>query len=115
MLTRDTHARIYQGELSKQRYEKLQSTAGSSRLPVREVVLSAVKDYLDEWQGAASVEIEEVVLSNSQIRFFLWLPYAYCSELRRLMTMRGKDVQDLVREAIKKAVKIDIERPGLEK
>ena len=108
MLTRDTHARIYQGEVSRQRYEKLQSAAGNTGLSVREVVLAAVKEYLKNWEGTASMDIEEVVLSNDQIRFFLWLPFADCSELCRLMMSRGKDIHDVIHEAIKKAARIDI-------
>jgi len=108
MLTRDTHARIYQGELSSQVYNRLLSMAGSSRLSVREVVSSAVKEYLNNWEGSASLDIEEVVISNDQIRFYLWLPYPDCPELDRFMTTRGRHVQDLVREAIRKASKAGI-------
>ena len=93
MLSRDTHARIYQGELSSQRCEKLRSTGDSGCSSVKELVLSAVKDYLKNWEGTASLDVEEVVLSNDRIRFFLWLPYVHCSEFCHLMIILKKDAE----------------------
>jgi hypothetical protein len=101
MLTRETHARIYQGELSEREYIELRSVANHKGLPLRELILGAIKTYLENWEPRHSLDVEEAVLNEERVRFYLWLPYENLSELDRLMTSKGSYVQQLLKKAVK--------------
>jgi hypothetical protein len=46
MLTREKHARIYQGELSAKEYSELKKSAKQENLSVRELTLDAIRESL---------------------------------------------------------------------
>jgi hypothetical protein len=99
MLTRETHARIYQGELSEKEYSELKSAANQKNLSLRGLVLEAMRKYLEDWEPRYSLDIEEVVLNDERLRFYLWLPYENLHDLDLLMASKGSYVQQLLKNA----------------
>ncbi len=109
MLTRETHARIYQGEITDNEYSKLKSSGKEESISLRELILETVRKYLEDWETKYSLDIEKVVLNNGSVRFYLWLPYQVCDKIDQLMKNRGTYVQELVRKAIWEYNKTDRE------
>ncbi|MBW2005785.1 MAG: hypothetical protein JRI72_14525 [Deltaproteobacteria bacterium] len=101
MLTRDTHARIYQGDLSKGEYDELQSLARQKNISVRDLLLDAIRAYLKNGKLRFSLNIEEVLLNTASVRFYLWLPYEIRDELDQFIKSRGTYIQEFIKKAIK--------------
>ena len=100
MLTRDTHARIYQGDLSRSKYDELQGLARQKNMTIQDLILDAIRKYLSDLKSEFSLDIEEVTLNNGGARFYLWAPYKIGDKLDRLMKSRGVYLQELVSKAI---------------
>ncbi len=101
MLTRETHARIYQGEITHNEYKELESAAKEEGISLREFILKAIRKYLENWDSRHSLDIEGVALNDGGIRVYLRVPYEKYSELDYLMKNRGTYIQELTRKAIK--------------
>jgi hypothetical protein len=112
MLTRDTHARIYQGDLSRSEHDKLQTLARQKNVTVRDLISDAINKSLRDLRSGFSQDIEEVMLHNGRLRFYLWLPYQVCGKIDRMMKNRNTYVQELVRQAIREYNKADPEDIG---
>jgi hypothetical protein len=76
MVTRDTHARIYQHELSKQEYDRVHQLASRQQFNVNELLASSVNTCLKGWGIHNFVEIEEMTVDDEKIRFYLWISAA---------------------------------------
>jgi hypothetical protein len=100
MLTRETHARIYQGEINQNEYRKLESMAREKRISLRELFIELIRKYLKNWDARYSLDIEGVALNDGRTRFYLWVPYEKYSELVRLMRRNGAYVQELLSKAV---------------
>jgi len=109
MIARDTHARIYQGDLSNSEYDKLKSLARRKNVSVRSLILDAIRKYLKDWNSRFSLNIEKVVLNNTSMRFYLWLPYEIRDEIDQFINNRGTYIQELIRKAIKDCSKTEPE------
>ena len=101
MLTRKTHARIYQGELSRHDYARLRVLASHRDMPVRELILEALKDCLNGWPGWSLLDIERVLTGDNNVRLYLWIPYDNYEELCREIKKKGFYVQELALRAIR--------------
>ncbi|MCD6298289.1 MAG: hypothetical protein J7M30_14170 [Deltaproteobacteria bacterium] len=73
------------------------------------MVSDAVRKYLGDLGPGFSRDIEEVMLHNGSVRFYLWLAYQVCGEIDQMMKNRGTYVQDLVHKAIREYNKPDPE------
>ena len=102
MPTRNTHARIYQGEFTKEAYESIHNLADQNNIPVRDFILESIREYLNSWDPSHRLDFEEVFLNDASARLYLWMPYEICDELNRLMDSRGTYVQALLKRALKK-------------
>jgi hypothetical protein len=100
MVTRETHARIYQGELSEKESSELKSAAKKKKLSLRELILDTITKYLENWEPQYSLDVEEVVLNDEHVRFYLWLPYEDLDELDHRMTGKGSYIQQLLKKAV---------------
>ncbi|MFP3870326.1 MAG: hypothetical protein ACLFVT_05520 [Syntrophobacteria bacterium] len=100
MLTRKTHAKVYQQELSKSECDKLEELAGQKATSVHEVLLKALGEYLQHWQPGTDVDVEGVATADGSMRLYLWIPYDRYDELCRETRKRGLYVQELVLEAL---------------
>jgi hypothetical protein len=60
----------------------------------------SVREYLENWEPRYSLDIEEVVLDEEHLRFYLWLPYENLDELDRLMKNEGSYAQQLLKKAV---------------
>ncbi|MBW1678257.1 MAG: hypothetical protein JRJ79_17080 [Deltaproteobacteria bacterium] len=101
MLTRETHARIYQGELAESKYRALHLLAKQKDVSPCELILEAIRKYMENWDPKYSLDIEELVLNDGSVRFYLWVPYEKYGELDRLMKSKGTYIQELFRKAIR--------------
>ena len=108
MLTRETHARIYQGEIGNNEYSELESAAKGEGIPLREFILKEIIIYLKNWDLICALDIEEVALNDGRIRFYLWIPYEKYVELDRLMKSSGTAyIQELTRKAMSQRNQIE--------
>lgn len=101
MVTRDTHARIYQHELSKQEYDQLHQLASSRQVSVKELLARSVKACLKKWGIENSIEIEELNVDDKKIRFYLWIPYTSLDSLEHETRKQRKHIQDVLRLVIR--------------
>ena len=104
MVTRDTHARIYQHELSKQEYDRLHQLASSQQVNVNELLASSVKACLKKWGIQNSIEIEEITVDDGKVRFYLWIPYTCRDLLERVLRKKHKHIQDVIPWTIRKRI-----------
>jgi hypothetical protein len=100
MPTRETHARIYQQELSSTEYNALKGLAKQKKVSIQEFVLDRIRAYLGDWRSSSFLDVQEVITKEGSLRIYLWLPYDVCDELERLMKKRGSYVQELARRAV---------------
>lgn len=100
-MDRDTHARIYQREISRDHYEMLRALASQKHTSVRKLLRDAIKQYLNDSESRSLLDVEEMETSCANVRFYLWLPYENVAELDQLMKKRGTCLQQLVLKAIK--------------
>lgn len=100
MLTRDTHARIYQGELSKCVCEELVRLARQNNTSAQALILEAIGAYLKNGELTSSVDVEMVETNGSRVRCYLWLPYDTCDKVELMMKGKGTYIQGLVRKSI---------------
>jgi hypothetical protein len=107
MRTRETHARIYQGEINRNTCKELESVAKEKGISLRELILEVIGKYLGDWNSRYSLDIEAVALNSGGARFYLWVPYENCDELDHLIKTRGTYIQELTRKAIKQRNQID--------
>ena len=101
MLTRETHARIYQGEITNNEYSELESAAKGEGISPRKFIIKEIRKYLKNWDSKHALDIEEVALDDGRTRFYLWIPYENYRELDQLMKARGSYIQDLTRKVIR--------------
>ncbi|MBW1784314.1 MAG: hypothetical protein JRL30_26680 [Deltaproteobacteria bacterium] len=102
MPTRETHARIYQGEIDQSDYRELESVARGEGISPRTFILKEIIRYLKNWDLNCALDIEEVALNDGRTRFYLWIPYEKSAELEHLMKTRGTThIQELTRKAIR--------------
>jgi hypothetical protein len=99
MLTRATHARIYQGELTTAEYEELNLLARKRSASVQTLILEAIRAYLKN-ELLASLDVELVETDSSGIRPYLWVPYDAHSKIELIMKEKGSYIQGLVRKSI---------------
>jgi hypothetical protein len=101
MLTRNTHAKVYQQELSQREYDRLEELAGEKNTSVREMILQAVAAYLQGRQPGTDLDVEAVPAAGGSMRLYLWIPYDRYDELCGQLKDRGLYVQELVIEALR--------------
>ena len=100
MPTRETHARIYQGEIDNNEYRELERSAKQRGIPLREIIVEAINKYLKKSNPKYPLDIEEMDLKDGSKRFYLWIPYENYNDLVHLMKTRGIIyIQELVRRA----------------
>ncbi|MBW2065195.1 MAG: hypothetical protein JRJ03_09705 [Deltaproteobacteria bacterium] len=100
-LTRDTHARIYQGELDLSEYQDLELVSQNRKAPIRAIIKDLIKGYLGDWDKGKALDVEEVPLKDGRLRFYLWVPYEICDELDLKVSGKGIYIQKLVRNSLK--------------
>lgn len=98
MLKRETHARIYQGEINHNECREIERAAKEKRISLQELILGLIRKYLENWDSRRSLYIERVRLSNGGTRLYLWVPYENCDELNHLMKSKSTYVQELLRK-----------------
>jgi len=89
MHTRETHARIYQYEITDNEYRELKRSAKQETISFHELILEIVRKYLENGDPKYLLDIEKWVLNDGGVRFYLWVPYEEYGELDRLMKSRG--------------------------
>ena len=107
MLTRDTHARIYQGEVSGPKLDILQKLSNKKKLSLSSLILFAITDYLKDRDFAGDLDIEAVKLSSENVRLYLWVPYKTYYELEKFMKIKGIDIRGLTIESLRKIIQKD--------
>jgi hypothetical protein len=100
MPTRETHAKLYQGELTTAEYEELNLLARQRSASVQALILEAIRAYLKNDELLASMDVELVEINNSGVRCYLWMPYDTHSNIELIMKERGTYIQGLVRNSI---------------
>jgi len=100
MITRDTHARIYQQDLPRNQLVELKRLASQMNMSDQKLILEAIRKFLGCWSSRFDLNIEKVLLKNGDMRFFLWLPYQILDELERLLKCKEIHIQELARSAI---------------
>ena len=100
MLSRDTHARIYQGEFSKREYEEILHLAGKRNASAQELILNAIAFYLKNGGLSKSLSVEMIMLDGPSLRVYLWLPYDMRDKIELMMKEKGSYIQVLVRKSI---------------
>lgn len=100
-LTRDTHARVYQGELNSADYEGLRDLSKARKIPIREILVDSVTAYLGDWDKGRALDVEELILGDGSVRLYLWVPYELCDELERRALKKGIYLQKLIKNALK--------------
>lgn len=108
MLTRDTHARIYQGELPDNKYGELGVLAKQKGVSLHELILEAIRGYLEKGKPKFSLDVEEVALKSGDMRFYLWLPYEILEEIDHLIKNKGIFLHELVRKALMEHYKTEL-------
>ncbi|MBW1982742.1 MAG: hypothetical protein JRJ12_16165 [Deltaproteobacteria bacterium] len=101
MMTRDTHARIYQQELPRRLCRDLENIASSQGIHWRQLLVDCLRRYLGDWDGRQLLDLEDVPADEHNIRLYLWIPYEKCDELEQLLKSRGIQLQELTREALR--------------
>jgi len=100
-LARDTHARIYQGELILSEYRDLELVSQDMKVPIRTIIKDLINAYLGHWDKGKALEVEEVPLEDGRMRLYLWVPYEICDELDLKVSEKGTYIQKLVRNSLK--------------
>ncbi|MBW1717275.1 MAG: hypothetical protein JRJ77_15870 [Deltaproteobacteria bacterium] len=102
MLTRETHARIYQGELAAGKYEELNLLARQRSTSTEALILEAIRAYLKNDELMVSMNVELVPVNNCHVRCYLWLPYDTSSKVELMMKGKGTYIQGLVRTSLRR-------------
>jgi len=100
-LTRDTHARIYQGELDPADYDRLMDLSKAKKIPIRGILVDSVTAYLGDWDKGRVLDVEELILGDGSVRVYLWVPYELCDELERKALEKGTYLQKLIKNSLK--------------
>lgn len=101
MPKRDTHARIYQGELDPAEYCELKRLSGTNKTPIRRTLIDSIRAYLGNWDKGEDLDIEQLPLDDGKVRFYLWVPYELCDELDRAVAKKGTYIQKLLKSSLK--------------
>ena len=104
MHTRETHARIYQGEIEENQYRELKSGAEEEGVSLSKFILERINDYLKKWDPKYPLQLEEMALDDGRSRFYLWVAYEKYAELDHLMKAGGSCIQELTRKAIRQQI-----------
>ncbi|MBW1998174.1 MAG: hypothetical protein JRJ29_09450 [Deltaproteobacteria bacterium] len=99
-LSRDTHARIYQGELDSSEYGDLEQISQNRKVPIGTIIKGLINAYLGGWDKGKALEVEEFPLEDGKVRFYLWVPYEVCDELDLKVSEKGTYIQKLVRNSL---------------